>query len=104
MKITHNHRTVEVDDITPLIIEDRLRRYLERWGRYYELAAYRAIAERHGMSFDDFRKIADRLIEEGFLERHSATTAGKFWLVRVERRRSRPSEKKPDPAGGPGGG
>jgi len=90
MKITHNDKTVEVDDITPLIIEDRLRRYLERWGRYYELAAYRAIAERHGMSFDDFRTICDRLIEEGFLERHSATTAGKFWLVRAVRRRGSP--------------
>jgi hypothetical protein len=87
MKITHNGRTMEVDDITPLIIEDRLRRYLERWGRYYELAAYRAIAERHGLSFEDFKQIADRLIEEGFLERHSATTAGKFWLVRAENRR-----------------
>jgi hypothetical protein len=93
MKITHNGQTVEVDDITPLIIEDRLRRYLERWGRYYELAAYRAIAERHGLSFEDFKKIADRLIEEGFLERHSATTAGKFWLVRAENRHGLSSER-----------
>jgi hypothetical protein len=90
MKITHNDQTVEVDDITPLIIEDRLRRYLERWGRYYELAAYRAIPERHGLSFEGFRRIADKLIEEGFLERHSATTAGKFWLVRATRRRRGP--------------
>jgi hypothetical protein len=94
MKITHNGQTVEVDDITPLIIEDRLRRYLERWGRYYELAAYRAIAERHGLSFEDFKKIADRLIEEGFLERHSATTAGKFWLVRAENRHRLSSERR----------
>lgn len=94
MKITHNGRTVEVNDITPLIIEDRLRRYLERWGRYYELAAYRAIAERHGLSFEDFKQIADRLIDEGFLERHSATTAGKFWLVRAESQHDLPSERR----------
>lgn len=87
MKITHNDQTVEVDDITPLVIEDRLRRYLERWGRYYELAAYRAIAERHGMSFDAFRQIADKLIDEGVLERHPTATAGKFCLVFAQRPR-----------------
>lgn len=94
MKITHNGRTVEVNDITPFIIEDRLRRYLERWGRYYELAAYRAIAERHGLSIEDFKQIVDKLIEEGFLERHSATTAGKFWLVHVKSQHAMPSERK----------
>jgi hypothetical protein len=94
MKITHNGRTIEVEDITPLIIEDRLRRYLERWGRYYELAAYRAIAERHGLSLEDFKQIVDKLIEKGFLERHSATTAGKFWLVRADNRHRLSSERR----------
>jgi hypothetical protein len=94
MKITHNGHTIEIDDIMPLVIENRLRRYIERWGRYYELAAYRAIAERHGMGFDAFRRIADKLIDEGILERHPTTTAGRFWLVFAPRTRKRNREAK----------
>lgn len=85
MKITHNGQNIDVEDTTPLLVENRLRRYLERWGQYYELAAYRAIAERQGMTFESFKEIADHLIEEGFLERHPATSAGKYLLVRAHR-------------------